>query len=169
MSPADQARAHWSTNLPPSWCDTLVLRSGSVMWPPLGRRHHARVGRRRCPVRGNAFSDRLEIHVGCASPANFDSVFDSIRVEYDRATNRLGSIQLQRRSLDRQSFGRARHLRRKPTRPVVAAIGQAGSRGMTARDLQHARVYCLPRGKRLDELVDARLVSKSGHRYYDPR
>jgi len=145
-------------------------RSGSVMWPPLVEDTTPEsVGAGvQCEVTLSA--DRLEIHVDAPRQLTLDSVFDSIRVEYDRATKQTGiypATETQPRqgkvSEELATYGASR------PDPVVAAIGQAGSRGMTARDLQHATGLTAYRvRKRLDELVDARLVSKSGHRYYDP-
>src|SRR5207253_6254382 len=111
-------------------------RSGSVVWPPLVEDTTPESVGARVECEVTLSPDRLQIHVDAPRQLTLDSVFDTIRVEYNRATKQTGTYPAAE-TQPRQSKVSEEPAAYGASRPdlVIAAIAQAGSRGATARDL----------------------------------
>jgi len=144
-------------------------RDGPVVWPPQVGAPPAEASAPRVDCIVTLSPERVEIHVNASRQLMFDSVIDSIRDEYRRAMDQSVSSHTSGPDSGSSRVSEAPPPEAPtPIDAVLGALARAGSDGATARDLEQLTELTAYRvRKRLNELLDARLVSKSGHRYYD--
>lgn len=138
-------------------------KSGTVTWPPAPVAPSAV----ECVV--TASDDRVQIHVDAPRQLSLDTVLDTIRSEYDRATTEPAATPyvagVGARNVASEEVGT--YGAHTPDL-MITALAQAGAKGATARELQEVTGLTTHRArKRLSELIDANLAKKCGRRYYD--
>jgi predicted Rossmann fold nucleotide-binding protein DprA/Smf involved in DNA uptake len=139
---------------------------GPTTWPRLdGPAAPSAAPRVECTV--NLSHDRVQIQIDAPRQLTLDAIFDTVRAEYARANAKPSSspptadVPLRVAEKPETSYERT------SADPVLFELTRAGSEGATARELELATSMSKHKvSKRLKELLDARLSSKTGHRYY---
>jgi DNA recombination-mediator protein A len=146
-------------------------QSGPVVWPHAVVEGAAEVVK---PVRPTVncivtlSHESIEIRVEAPRQLSFDAVLETIGAEYRRAIDNATEYTIpEATNSHRVSEGVSTYGARS-TDPVLAALTRAAAAGATTREVEQSSGESPYRvKKRLNELLDARLISKLGHRYYD--
>jgi hypothetical protein len=144
---------------------------GPAPWPPPQPKDVASprpVSDVECAVRLSP--QRVQIQIDAPRQLTLDAIFDHVRAEYRRAAEAAPAYPTS------ESNGTLLRVSdnantRAPVHgdPVLAELERVASAGATAREIQEATQLSKHRvAKRLKELLDARLATKRGHRYYKP-
>jgi predicted Rossmann fold nucleotide-binding protein DprA/Smf involved in DNA uptake len=142
---------------------------GPATWPPLEKDTTAATDAPRVECAVNLSAERVKIQIDAPRQLSLDAIFDQVRVEFRRAAEAAPAYASPEPSDAplRISENHRPAYDPSPPDPVLAELNRVASAGATARQLQQATKVSKHRvGKRLKELLDARLVTKSGHRYY---
>jgi predicted Rossmann fold nucleotide-binding protein DprA/Smf involved in DNA uptake len=142
---------------------------GPATWPPQENDPAAREATPRVECTVSLSQERVQIQIDAPRQLTLDAIFDQVRAEYRRARDAAPPDPTPKPhdAPLRVSEGPPAAYDPSPTDPVLTELNRVGSAGATARELeQTTRVSKHRVSKRLKELVDARLVTKSGRRYY---
>lgn len=147
----------------------LFWSTGRVTWPPLEKDKIAPQQSVHIECAITLSSERIQIQIDAPRQLTLDAIFEQVRAEYRRTTEAAPghpATEPNRTPL-RASDADDERYRTGPSDPVFAELDRAGPSGATALQLEQAtRVSKHRVGKRLKELLDARLVTKKQHRYY---
>jgi len=144
---------------------------GDAQWPPQAQESAlaSPPPNVKCEIR--LTDDRVDIRIDAPRQLTLEGIFEHVRSEYRLATERAGS--------DQQATPRQSPLKvsenltgtydaASTPDPVRRALLAAGGTGASVKDLEQATSVSKHRiTKRLKELLDARLATKVGHRYYE--
>jgi hypothetical protein len=142
---------------------------GPATWPPQEKDAVAPEGTPRVECAVSLSAERVQIQIDAPRQLDLDAIFDQVRAEYRRAANAAPAYPTPEPSGAplRVSEGPAAAYDPSPPDPVLTELNRAGSTGATARELEQTTKVSKHRvSKRLKELIGARLVTKSGRRYY---
>jgi hypothetical protein len=142
---------------------------GPATWPPQQNEEIPKQDAPRVECAVQVSSERVQIQIDAPRQLTLDAIFDQVRAEYRRATEMPSTYSVAEPNGTplRVSDNHVIAYEPSPTDPVLSELKRVGSAGTTARELERSTHVTKHRiGKRLKELLDARLATKKGHRYY---
>jgi predicted Rossmann fold nucleotide-binding protein DprA/Smf involved in DNA uptake len=142
---------------------------GPATWPPQLNDEMPAEGAHRIECAVKLSPERVQIQIDAPRQLTLEAILDHVRVEYDRASEAAPAYPTPESNGDSLlvSDNRCANYESSPSDPVLAELNRLGATGATARDLEQATKVSKHRvSKRLKELLDASLVTKSGRRYY---
>jgi predicted Rossmann fold nucleotide-binding protein DprA/Smf involved in DNA uptake len=142
---------------------------GAATWPPQENETTPSHDSPRFECAVSLSAERVHIQIDASRQLTLDTIFDEVRAEYRRATDAdvPSPPPEPLRPPLRVSDAYRPAYEHGPPDLVLTELNRVGSTGATARELEQATKVSKHRvGKRLKELLDARLVTKVRHRYY---
>lgn len=144
---------------------------GDAQWPPEVQEANGPSSSSRINCDIGISTDRVEIRIDAPRQLTLDAIFEHIRAEYRLATERAATdlpSTSQGPSLKVSENSTINYQTASSPDPILRALQTLGAAGGSAKELEQATEISKTRvAKRLRELIDARLVTKVGRRYYE--
>lgn len=147
----------------------LFWSGGPATWPPLEKDTTAPAHSQEVECTVTLSPERVQIRIDAPRQLTLDAIFDQVRAEFRRATEAAPARRTPESSNTplRLSDADSAVYEPSPSDSVLAELDRVGQSGATAREIEQATGVSKHRvGKRLKELLDARLVTRTRHRYY---
>lgn len=142
-------------------------QSGPVTWPPPIEQIATEQPNSGVNCRVTLSPERVEIRVDAPRQLSLDAVLETISAEYRRASDGSNQYASTEPSAPLRVSEEVAVYGASNADPILAVLIRLGMAGATAREVERASGETTYRvRKRLKELVDARLASKTGARFY---